>query len=424
MSVATTLNKVIHTGNDVASEFAFTFKVFAQANLVVTRYTIADGTLDVLALTTDYTVTLTDSGAGGGKVTLVAGALSSAYKLVIERQLTIEQATDYIENADFNAETIETSLDRLTMICQQLKEQLDRMISGNITTDAGVIYTPPDYAVPTIGAGDALKILRAKATEDDYELKTMAQIVDIAGLSAKALCANADTVMIEDSADANAKKKVTVDDLLSVNIQTEKTTPAENDVILAEDSAASYAKKKIKISTLDRRQVFTASGSFTTPVGVTRVFITGCAGGGGGGGVLLVGRNGGGASGKGVAGYPITVTAETEYDVTVGAGGAGNTDGVDSVFEGLLTLKGGNKGLPEASGGAGGGSQPTEIGLSIAGLDDSDGGTGGSGMFGGGGLGDQTGAAGNATGYGAGGGGGADTKAGGAGTVGFIIVEY
>jgi len=419
MSVATTINKVIHSGNDVASEFAFTFKVFAQANLVVTRYTIADATLDVLALTTDYTVTLTDSGAGGGKVTLVAGALSSAYKLVIERQLTIEQATDYIENADFNAETIETSLDRLTMICQQLKEQLDRMISGNITTDAGVIYTPSDYAVPTIAAGDALKILRAKTTEDDYELKTMAQVVDIDGLSAKALCANADTVMIEDSADANAKKKVTVDDLLSVNIQTEKTTPAENDVILAEDSAASYAKKKIKISTLDRRQVFTANGSFTTPVGVTRIFITGCAGGGGGAGGNN--NNPGGASGKGVTSYPITVTAETEYDVTIGAGGASNNDGTDSVFEGLLTLKGGEHGI---NGGAAGTSQPTEIGLSIAGLLFADGGSGGSGMFGGGGIGGAAAIGGAATGYGAGGGGGGDTHVGGVGTIGFIIVEY
>lgn len=457
MSVTTTLNKVIYTGNGVASEFAFTYKVTAQTDLVVTKYTIADGTLDVLTLTTDYTIALTDSGASGGAVTLVAGALSSSYKLIIERILTINQSTDYVDNAAFSPETIETSLDKLTMICQQLKEQLDRLVLGSIDAEDGTVYIAPDYDVPAITAGDSKKLLRAKATEDGYELKSMADVVDIDGLSAKTTVVNADVIMIEDSEDSDAKKKVATNNIISINAQTAKTSLAATDVVLIEDSAASYVKKKVAASLFALREVHTATGSFTAPVGVTRVYVTMCGAGGGGGGGD-VGAEAGGGGGGGAGGVcvkaPYTVVAGNAYAVTInaagtgGAAGANGTNGGTTVFndaetDGNLELicGGGSAGVGASdaagAGGAGGINAPVDGSAtggmpSMNGQDGADGGAaaggGGGGALGRGGSG---GSGGSVVGsvpvagsYGGGGGGGGNDVAGAAGSTGICIIEW
>lgn len=144
MTIASTSNKTIYTGNNTASKFTFTFKVFASTDLVVTKYTIADGTEDVLTLTTEYTVSLTGGGVSGGEVTLVAGALSSAYKLIIERVMAVTQETDYVENDPFPADDHEDALDKLTMICQQLKEQIGRAVLQDSAATSSLTMPTPE----------------------------------------------------------------------------------------------------------------------------------------------------------------------------------------------------------------------------------------------------------------------------------------
>jgi len=182
-----------------------------------------------------------------------------------------------------------------------------------------------------------------------------------------------------------------------------------------------------------RNQVFTASGSFKVPAGITKLFLTGCGGGGSGGRRLFQDLNGGGGGGGGfVTRYPVSVTAGATYTVTIGAGGIwGSTDGGDTIFEGLLNIAGGISGVADsATGGAGGSAFPTMK----AGETGQTGGTLGSGGNGGRSMPLVAGgtpatsnntAGGNApANSGAGGGGGCGTGGGGIGGTGLLIVEW
>ena len=103
---------------------------------------------------------------------------------------------------------------------------------------------------------------------------------------------------------------------------------------------------------------YTATGSstFTPPSGASNVEYLVVAGGGGGG--RSIDRTGGGGGAGGVlngSSFGVTVQA---YTVTVGAGGAANTAGSNSVFATLTAIgggRGGQNGSLATSGGSGGG---------------------------------------------------------------------
>lgn len=163
----------------------------------------------------------------------------------------------------------------------------------------------------------------------------------------------------------------------------------------------------------DSVQLFTTSGTFIAPSGITTVFLSGVAGGGGGGGNGGNANNGGGGGGgQSVINYPYTVVPGNTYTITIGTGGnTGNSaggDGTNTVFD-ALTLNAG-------TGGSSGGSL-------VVGAQ----GTGGSGIFGFSGGGDGVSKTSNAGGtifspFGSGGAGGAAT--GSVGTAGFLTLEY
>lgn len=103
------------------------------------------------------------------------------------------------------------------------------------------------------------------------------------------------------------------------------------------------------------RQVFTESGIFTIPDGVTEVDVLVVGGGGGGGS-----RQGGGGGGAGglIFEQNYDVSEESSIIVTIGAGGAGGAstaaqkgqNGGDSVFGTLTAIGGGGGGQALASG--------------------------------------------------------------------------
>lgn len=107
----------------------------------------------------------------------------------------------------------------------------------------------------------------------------------------------------------------------------------------------------LALASKNRLDEFTADGTWTCPDNVFSVEVEGCGGGGGGG----TGKAGGAATdtwptgGAGGGGAPlvtrvVAVTPGTTYDVTIGDGGAADTDGESSTFDTLATFAGGGKG--------------------------------------------------------------------------------
>jgi hypothetical protein len=96
-------------------------------------------------------------------------------------------------------------------------------------------------------------------------------------------------------------------------------------------------------------EVFTSSGTFTVPAGITKVKVT-VVGGGGGGGTTVSGSGGGGG---GTAIKVVTgLTPGGTVTVTVGGGGALANSGGTSSFDAFCSATGGSVG--GTSGGVGG----------------------------------------------------------------------
>lgn len=179
-------------------------------------------------------------------------------------------------------------------------------------------------------------------------------------------------------------------------------------------------------------EVFTSSGTFTVPAGVTKIKVT-VIGGGGGGNTnwYYAGGGGGGAAIKIISG----LTPGSTVSVTVGAGGAQNTDGGTSSFGAYCSATGGKKGTTStnqsgAEGGIGTGGDLNirggGTGGGYNGINQATPSPGGSSILGGGGFSSGSSAGvngGNGGAYG-GGGGGTGTANAGSGAAGVVIVEY
>lgn len=103
-------------------------------------------------------------------------------------------------------------------------------------------------------------------------------------------------------------------------------------------------------------QIFTGSGTFVAPTGITKVYLSMVGGGGGGCNNNNTG-SAGGASGGWVINYPYTVVAGNSYTVTIGTGGAGGSgvtgsNGVATSFD-VLSVTGGKGATARNAGGAG-----------------------------------------------------------------------
>jgi hypothetical protein len=186
----------------------------------------------------------------------------------------------------------------------------------------------------------------------------------------------------------------------------------------------------LSLFTAQNTVIFTSSGTWTVPQGVTTILVSGCAGGGGGGSNTSNGGPGGGA-GQSVIKKSISVTPNSTINITIGAGGAGGTNnaaggngGSTTLVSGgstLLSLNGGNGGAGGTSAVLGGDGYPAAP--DIVGGNTPLGSDGASSLFGDGGGG-KRGVGGSPYGYGAGGGGGGGSNAGSNGAPGIIIIEW
>ena len=127
-----------------AYDIDFPFWDFSE--IVVTATNSATGASVVLKKDVDYTITvseaITDPVYQDGTINMISDTYKSYDALVISRELSLTQDTDYKNGEPINADTLEMSLDRATAQIQQVAEEAGHAMKLPFTEDAG------DYTLP------------------------------------------------------------------------------------------------------------------------------------------------------------------------------------------------------------------------------------------------------------------------------------
>lgn len=125
-----------YVGNGVTTAFPFAFKVFTAADVLVVRTNLSS--VDTtLTLGTDYTVTLNaDQNANPGGTVTLPSALALNFKLTLTSQVGYLQSTDLQNQGGFYPQVITTALDKLTILAQQLREDVGRAVKVSISSTA------------------------------------------------------------------------------------------------------------------------------------------------------------------------------------------------------------------------------------------------------------------------------------------------
>lgn len=147
MTVSTTANKIVYAGNGATTVFPFTFPGVAASDLQV-YYTDAAGNQTLLA-SNQYTVILNaPAGANptgaGGSITYnpLGGPIALGTLLTIIRILPETQNASLANQGTLYQQVIESALDYLTMITQQLQELFGRGITVAVS-DPAPLPLPP-----------------------------------------------------------------------------------------------------------------------------------------------------------------------------------------------------------------------------------------------------------------------------------------
>jgi hypothetical protein len=124
MTVANSTARTSAVGTNTAGqEIPFLFPVTDSSELVVKARLTSTGAKTPLALTTDYTVSVT--GDTGGTVTMVA-AWANTYEIWINRDTSKTQTLDLEHGGAFSAENLEDALDKNTKLNINQADQLAR----------------------------------------------------------------------------------------------------------------------------------------------------------------------------------------------------------------------------------------------------------------------------------------------------------
>lgn len=141
--------------------YAFTFEILNQTDIAVYKGST------LLALTSQYTVTINANGTGS--VTLVSSAGSENITIVGAR--AIQRSSDYTTGGDLFASTLNTDLDSQTIYSQQVAETAERSLKNPVTDSTSLNMNLPTATVR------ANKVLGFTSTgEPTQSNSTIAQI--------------------------------------------------------------------------------------------------------------------------------------------------------------------------------------------------------------------------------------------------------
>lgn len=164
MTVSSSTFSVSYAGDDATSELEFTFKIYADTDLIVIKKNDTSASEETLTLDSNYTVTRNaDQEADpGGSITLTGdeSPSESGYTYWLIRDIPNVQETNIEEGSNFPVETVEMIADKLTMQMQQAQNTGDRAFRLSIPDSEGVtLVLPAPEAGKTLvwnGSADAL----------------------------------------------------------------------------------------------------------------------------------------------------------------------------------------------------------------------------------------------------------------------------
>jgi hypothetical protein len=152
MTISSEIRKSsLFTGNDVTTTFPFTFKIFADTDIVATRVVVSTGIETVLVLGTDYSVSINaDQDASPGGDVVLTAALATGYSFIISSDVPELQPVNLTNGGGFYPAVLNTVFDRLTVLVQQINERVSRSLKFAISTPPGVnpeLPAPVAYGV-------------------------------------------------------------------------------------------------------------------------------------------------------------------------------------------------------------------------------------------------------------------------------------
>jgi len=330
----------------VNTEFTYSFPIFEDLDLKVYIGKVEK------TLTTDYTV----SGAGtdnGGTVTLTTAAATGDI-ITIYRDMPVARTSDYQNNGDFLASTINDDLDKLVMMVQQVEEMhesrtimLAPMAEGSLTHIEGskadrankyiaftangdVSYTAGTTSdiVPGQTGIDLVAANTPQDGRDALDVYSKAQ-TPMYGYVPWTLGNNFGVIPVTNSS-GETKVGSSIDfkssDTVSNTYNARIYYNAALDTVQLKHSGEALSN----IATHDyvdryTTKIYTTSGTYTVPVGVTKLMVTALGAGGGhaedNDSSQAFGAGGSGALFEGI----VNVTAGDTLTITLGAIGTNNS---------------------------------------------------------------------------------------------------
>jgi hypothetical protein len=161
-------------GTGAVTEYPFDFTVFSAEDLIIVVADVS-GAESTLVLSADYTVVLNgnqDSTPGGTVV--LADPLADDFRLVITSGIEALQPTDLTNQGGFYPRVVTRSLDRLTILVQQLKERMSRAVVSPISSG----QSGQDY-LDDLSIGLGAQAATAAVAEVGEQLEVLSNRTDV-----------------------------------------------------------------------------------------------------------------------------------------------------------------------------------------------------------------------------------------------------
>lgn len=332
--------RLYSNGPDVSTNGTLSVNLVRSDGTNQVTHTFSSTGLVVAGISTATSFSGAGTGLTGTAASLTAGNVTTNANLT-GMVTSSGNVTTVVTNANLTGAV--TSSGNATSLGSFTSAQLAGALTDETGTGSAVFATSPTLVTPALGTPTALVG------------------TNITGTAAGLTAGNA-TLAATVTTNANLTGDVTSIGNAATLANTAVSAGSYTTANITVDAKGRITSASTGVSGGGRGQVFTSSGTFTVPSGVTAVKVTVVGGGGGGGGAYYQGcanyGGSGGTSGSGSV-FVTGLTPAGTVSVTIGAGGTGGT-GTGAGTSGGTTSFGA---YASATGGGGGGSGDGGSGL-------------------------------------------------------------